>query len=141
MPTGAESSIQVFLQDKSYKITKKEVRRIVKRIFKLEKFSPINVNIIFTDNKQIRKLKKEYFGIDSVTDVISFNMDDDLLGEIYISLPQARSQANELGISIKTEVKRLIIHGLLHLFGYDHENADDNNKMFEKQERYLKMVG
>lgn len=141
MPSGRQSSIRVFLQDKSYKITKKEVRRIVNQVFKLEKFSPIDVNIIFTGNNQIRKLKKEYFGIDSVTDVISFNMDDDLLGEIYISLPQARFQANELEIPIKTEVKRLIIHGLLHLFGYDHENADDYNEMFEKQELYLKMVG
>ena len=140
MPPGSGNAINVFFEDRSFRISKEEVRYTAARVLELENSKSKDINIIFTGNRQIRKLKKRYFGINTVTDVISFNMDDHLLGEIYISLPRARAQANENGISIKTEVKRLIIHGVLHLLGYDHEDADDYNTMFDKQELYLKLA-
>jgi probable rRNA maturation factor len=67
----------------------------------------------------------------------NMGMDYPSLGDIYVSLDQAKRQAAEYGISLKEETSRLVIHGLLHLLGYDHKDKKQAEKMREKEEAYL----
>ncbi|KKQ11065.1 MAG: putative rRNA maturation factor, partial [candidate division WS6 bacterium GW2011_GWC2_36_7] len=103
-----------------------------------------NVNIIFVDPIFIRELNTQYRNINDVTDVLSFNVDaTDLLGEIYICPEYIKSTCQE--IAFKEEILRLIIHGILHLIGYDHEvelteETKNTEKMFVKQEQILENV-
>lgn len=106
-------------------------------------------SLAFVDNKTIRKLNRKYRGKNYATDVLSFSEEDNnfknladkkkYLGEIIISAPQAQKQARELKGSFKNEVARLLIHGLAHLVGYDHEGADSRaaKKMFKLEKRVL----
>lgn len=107
-------------------------------------------NIIFIDNEKIRQINKEYRNIDKETDVISFALEDDktfntdkfrFLGDIYISIDKAKSQAKNYGHSLKREICFLSIHGILHLLGYDHMNEEDEKIMFNLQEEILSSYG
>ena len=132
----------------------------IKELSELEKFIEFAIkhqsientifNIIFVDEKEIHQLNKNYRNKDSVTDVISFALEDDntfiktdfrVLGDIYICLKRAKEQAKEYGHSLKREICFLSIHGLLHLLGYDHMNKKDEKVMFNLQERILGEYG
>jgi probable rRNA maturation factor len=103
-----------------------------------------NVSIIFVAPTFIRELNTQYRDINDVTDVLSFNIDaTELLGEIYVCPEYIKSTRSE--IDFKEEVLRLIIHGILHLIGYDHEvelteETKNTEKMFVKQEQILENV-
>ncbi|WP_353894356.1 rRNA maturation RNase YbeY [Proteinivorax hydrogeniformans] len=113
-------------------------------ISKMENVSNKEVNIIFVDNPFIKHLNEKFRGKDKPTDVLSFpletGLDDEFLGEIYISLDKAREQAKKYGHSLDREVVFLAIHGLLHLAGYEHDEAP-NPKMREKEEKVLEELG
>jgi probable rRNA maturation factor len=94
------------------------------------------VTLILCSDYAIRKLNRQYRKIDRATDVLSFPFGDpDLLGEIYISLQRAKIQAKRYGLTYNKELKRLLIHGLLHLIGYDHHKKAEKTAM-EAKERY-----
>lgn len=106
------------------------------------------VSLVFAGEKRIRTLNRRYRGIDRVTDVLSFegeNEDDFIspkdgvsyLGEIFICYPRAESQAKEKGHSLDKEIDILFIHGLFHLLGYDHIKDEDYEVMRRKEERVL----
>lgn len=107
-------------------------------------------NIIIVDNEYIHQLNKTYRGVDRPTDVISFALEDNgtcetefgrILGDIYISIDQARIQAKEYGHSLKRELAFLSIHGFLHLLGYDHMSEEEEKEMFGRQEWILNEYG
>ena len=107
-------------------------------------------NIIIVDNEYIHHLNKTYRGVDRPTDVISFALEDNgacetefgrILGDIYISIDQARIQAKEYGHSLKRELAFLSIHGFLHLLGYDHMTEEEEKEMFGRQEWILNEYG
>lgn len=121
-------------------------------VFALKKLNIENAlfNIIIVSEEKIRELNREYRAKDSVTDVISFALEDDntfvktdirVLGDIYICLNRAKSQSIEYGHSFLREISFLSIHGLLHLLGYDHMNKEDEKKMFSLQELILNEYG
>lgn len=103
-----------------------------------------SVNIIFVTSEFIKELNNQYRGVNNVTDVLSFNIDtEELLGEIYICPEYIKTTHPEL--PFKEEILRLIIHGLLHLTGYDHtveltEETKKTEPMFVKQEKMLDNV-
>lgn len=131
----------------------KELRDIQKVLDFALKYQNINnalFNIIIVDEKKIQELNKVYRGKDSVTDVISFALEDDntfvetdfrILGDIYICLKRAKDQSVEYGHSFLRELSFLAVHGLLHLLGYDHMKESDEKVMFELQERILDEYG
>lgn len=87
-----------------------------------------SATIAFVSDKKMRELNNEFRGKDSTTDVLSFpfeadlfETDEDNLGDILISAEQARRQAAENNLDFEIEIKQLILHGILHLCGYDHE--------------------
>lgn len=128
----------------------KDVFKVLKKGIEIEKLDNVNFNVIIVDNDYIHNLNKEYRHIDRETDVITFALEDykdityddyRLLGDIYISLDKAKSQALEYDHSFKREICFLAVHGFLHLLGYDHMNKEDETKMFSKQELILNEAG
>lgn len=124
----------------------KELKTFLENVAKDEGLENILFNVIIIDNSRIREINREYRNIDRETDVISFALEDDktfnledirVLGDIYISVDKARSQALEYGHSFKRELSFLAIHGFLHLLGYDHMEKDEEEIMFKKQEEVL----
>ncbi len=125
------------------------VREVLEHGIKKLQVGDVTFNVIIVDNEYIHKLNKEYRGIDRETDVISFALEDDqtfnpedrILGDIYISIDKVKSQAEEYGHSQKRELCFLAVHGLLHLLGYDHMNKKDEEVMFKLQEDILDEMG
>ena len=107
-----------------------------------------SVTVLITDDEQIRELNQRYRGIDKSTDVLAFGtdfLDPDLdaryLGDVVISYPQARSQAKSRGHKIEEEVQLLVIHGTLHLLGYDHDTEARKSEMWSLQSSILGKLG
>ena len=99
-----------------------------------------HVTIIFTSDEFLRKMKKKYFNIDVYTDVITFNLEDSdepLDGEIYISAQRAEDNAKQFGIDWKDEIIRLVIHGSLHLLGFDDGTDDEKDIMTSLENKYI----
>ncbi len=120
----------------------------------------IEVNILFTDDGAIREINREYREIDCATDVLSFPLNDFSygrgeilpynveentlclqLGDIVVSIPAMKRQAEEYGHSVERECAFLICHGMLHLFGYDHGNEADEQEMFGFADEILTALG
>ena len=108
------------------------------------------ISILFTGSAKMKSLNTAYRGIPKETDVLSFPMDAPtgggaisvhrlpvMLGDIVVSIPRAVSQAKENGVTLQEELRRLLIHGLLHLAGYDHEQSRFQKTRMEKKEREL----
>jgi len=129
------------------------VRRIAQTVLKAEVVaSPYEVSLVFTDSETVRRLNRDYRGMDEPTDVLAFYMlpqkegDDSFalppdgvtrLGEVIISCPQAVEQAKEQGHSTERELALLIIHGILHILGYDHEEAEEEAEMRTREKELL----
>tara|TARA_Y100000590_G_C15654766_1_gene990195 strand:- start:537 stop:974 length:438 start_codon:yes stop_codon:yes gene_type:complete len=98
------------------------------------------INIIISDDEFLRKLKKDFFDVDAYTDVISFNLEDEgknIDGEIYISWDRINDNANKYKQTVNSELKRIIIHGILHLLGYDDQTKQEKLMMTELENKYL----
>lgn len=127
---------------KYYKDIKKYYQKVLE-VLKLE--DSFEASLIIVGKNKIHSINKKYRGIDKETDVISFaevDSDDDFgddsyLGDIFINVDRVKSQAKEYGHSIKREFCFLFIHGMLHLFGYDHMNKKDEKKMFSLQDKII----
>lgn len=99
-----------------------------------------SATIAFVSDKNIRKLNQQFRSIDKATDVLSFPADEEAnLGDIAISIDRAAAQAKENGLALDEEISQLILHGLLHLCGYDHET--DNGEMNRLELRLRKQLG
>ena len=100
------------------------------------------VSITLVDDKQIHKLNKQYRNIDKPTNVLSFELGDDvLLGDIFISLDTVKKEADIAGISVPEHAAHMIVHGMLHLQGYDHLNDHDAEIMEQLEIKILKKLG
>jgi len=102
----------------------------------------IEISVYLTDDNTIKLLNKNFRGKDKATDVLSFTYNEQvggykLLGEIAISIDTAKRQAKELGHSLEEEIKRLLVHGFVHLLGYDHELGEEEEKQFMELEKRL----
>ncbi len=121
--------------------------KICETVFNHIKTDNVTVSIILTDNDEITKINNEFRGKNQPTDVISFAYRDEPfpahagimeeLGDVYISIDKAREQAIEYSTTLVNELKRLTIHGLLHLLGYDHEKSDEDEKIMNVLEEEL----
>lgn len=115
----------------------------------------LECSFIFVDNEQIREINANYRQKDAVTDVITFAIEDEMpgeikiqgipmprmLGDVFISLPRTREQAQRYGHSFERELSFLAVHGCLHLLGYDHLEPEEEKVMFGKQEDILNALG
>jgi probable rRNA maturation factor len=117
----------------SFSVEKKLVRKIVKNILKKEGTTSGQVSIVFLNSQEIREINKKYRGKDKPTDVLSFVHDGvglegteiDFMGEVLISPDDSK------------EIIKVLIHGILHLLGYDHQSIKDRKVMEQKENLYL----
>ena len=127
------------------------VEKVLYSAIEKEKLDNVVFNLIIVDNKYIHELNKMYRNIDRETDVITFALEDEdtiiipdnerILGDIYISIDKAKSQAEEYGHSLLRELSFLTVHGFYHLLGYDHQTKEEEEIMFGKQEEVLESYG
>lgn len=112
--------------------------------------SAVELGLVISDDRVLRKLNRTFRGVDASTDVLAFGLRDEgfatppdgllHLGEVVISEPQAARQAWEQGHSLERELALLAIHGVLHLLGYDHEHPEKEQRMRAMEERVLASV-
>jgi len=120
--------------------------KIIDKTLEMEKVKSAIFSIVFINDEKMHELNKTYRGIDRTTDVLSFAFEDNekieynirQLGEIFVSIPKMKEQALEYGHSEIRELSFLVVHGILHLLGYDHTLGEKEEKeMFERQELVL----
>ncbi len=144
------------LIDVTYKL-KMLVRAAIEATLDYEQYgNPCEVSVTFTDNAGIHELNKKFRGIDRPTDVLSFPLFDysgeseeppvdelmGMLGDIVLSLEQAKLQAEEFGHSFERETAFLTVHSMLHLLGYDHETSpEDEQDMRQRQREIMERMG
>lgn len=128
------------------------VEKAVQVVFFLEKQQDsAEVSVVFTDDEYIKELNNQYRNLNCSTDVLSFAQHDgdpmpdageeDLLGDVVISLQTAARQGEEYGYGLQREVAYLTVHGLLHLLGYDHNEEEKRVVMREREEVALAALG
>lgn len=97
------------------------------------------LGITFVDDEYIAELNESFRNVSGSTDVLSFPMNEEgLVGDVVVSLETATRQAEEYGHSFEREVAFLVIHGVLHLMGYDHETTEDEEKMMQLSREILR---
>lgn len=111
------------------------LKRVGQKSLKFINIKVPEISIVLVGDKKIKGLNNKYRGKNKVTDVLAFDY-----GEIFICLPRAKKQARALGHSIKKELAILLIHGLLHLAGYEDETKQEYNKMMNKQQEICQKV-
>jgi len=146
------------LIDKEFKrkITAIWLKKVARKVLLAENVKPnVELGLVITGQDKIRELNRSYLEEDAPTDVLSFPLiESDLdeigfvtppdsvlhLGDIIISYPQAKQQAKKRGHTVKKEVAVLIVHGLLHLLGYDHDTPAHKRSMHKKEAQIIKVI-
>jgi probable rRNA maturation factor len=107
-----------------------------------------DLTIVLTDDTHLHELNREYLGVDAPTDVLSFPADEEdpetgirYLGDILVSIPRARLQAESAGHPVEAEVQLLVVHGTLHLLGHDHAEAEEKARMWKSQAGVMSKLG
>lgn len=153
-------TMTIDMHDETGQINEEQQRWIIRLIDhaaeQLQLEGEIECSITFVDDERIREINSKYRGIDRPTDVISFALEETaegevpilpeegeprVLGDIIVSLDRARAQAEEYGHTFERELGFLVIHGLLHLLGYDHATKQEEQVMFGLQENILSSFG
>jgi probable rRNA maturation factor len=135
---------RVLVKRKVKGVESKLLSKIAHRALEVLGLSKVELSIALVSDAQIKRLNKLYRNKDKPTDVLSFPIGEKvedwlILGDIVISVDTAKRQAKELGHSLEEELKRLLVHGLVHLLGYDHElGGEEEKKFFELEEFVLR---
>jgi len=134
-------SVQIRNDQKKIRINQSAVKRLLERCLKRMRLPHAEISVLLTDDKTIRRLNHIHRGINRPTDVLSFGMREqrrageplpphpEILGDLVVSVPAIQRQAKARGISLQTELHFIMIHGLLHLLGYDHTNKMQKLRM------------
>ena len=135
---------QVINRHKKYRVNERLVKKIILKILKyIGKPRDTELEVIFLADKAIRPINKTYKRRDAPTDVLSFKLDRDefgsrkFLGEIFISIDRAKENSRRFKADFKEEIVLYVIHGILHLFGYDDEDAASKRRMSKKEKEIL----
>lgn len=124
----------------NFSYNKEKIENILFDVLSEIDFVKIKLSIIFTNRDFLRRMKKKYFNIDQFTDVIAFNLSEEkkkLDGEIYISIDDVKENAKLFLEQFDNEFKRVVIHGALHLIGYEDSNKEEKKNMRIIEDRYL----
>ena len=118
-----------------------EIYLLIDNLFINQKIKFKNISIILSNKKLLNKLKKDYFKLDQFTDVIAFNLEEEnelIDGEIYISIDDILQNASKYEVEFDVEFKRILIHGLLHLMGYEDSSKEEKIIMTNLENKYIK---
>jgi probable rRNA maturation factor len=135
--TGSEQTFPVDL-----------LERAARAVLDLSGVPDADLTLVLTGDSQIQTFNRDFLGQDAPTDVLSFPADESdpetgrrYLGDVIVSLPRATEQAGERGHTVGAEVQLLVVHGVLHLLGHDHAEADDKTRMWVIQAEALERLG
>lgn len=136
----------LIVADRRLRLPRHHLMQLTNRVLRSLHRSAVSVSLVFVGEAKMRTLNRKHRGHDRSTDVLSFPAVEgtsrrlpgveDELGDIVISMPQAKRSAAETGTTIRAALDRLVVHGLLHLAGYDHHRPSDRRRM-ERFERRL----
>jgi probable rRNA maturation factor len=144
--------MKVYIENRQrrIKVSLPKIENLLRKALRLLSLPEAELSVLLVNDRRMRVLNCQYRGIDRPTDVLSFPQIADssnhesrftihgpILGDIVINLHRAERQAAEYGLTLSEELKRLLIHGLLHLTGYDHEKGGRAEKKMEHKTRYL----
>jgi probable rRNA maturation factor len=126
------------------------LQNIAAMVLEAEAQGPSELSVLIADEETVRRLNREYAGDDASTDVLAFSLREgeefvspdevQRLGEVIISYPTALRQAEEAGRPVDEEIAHLLVHGILHLLGYDHAEPEEERLMRERTEELLASV-
>ena len=122
---------------------RKSIKYLFEQVFNKENIHSAKLSLILSDRKYLNELKKEYFGLDYFTDVIAFNLNEkneNINGEIYVSIDDVILNSKQFNESINQEFKRIIIHGLLHVIGYNDDTDKNKNNMTKLENKYMSFI-
>jgi probable rRNA maturation factor len=125
------------------------LRAVARLVLAAEDVGPVQVGVIVADDETVRDLNQRFLGLDEPTDVLSFGLaaadeapfalppEEASLGDVVIAYPTAMRQADEAGRTVEAEVAHLLVHGLLHLLGHDHQRPEEEAAMRGREEEIL----
>ncbi|MBI2360872.1 MAG: rRNA maturation RNase YbeY [Deltaproteobacteria bacterium] len=125
------------------KISPPRLQRKAQKILRLLRKKRVELSLVLVGNREIRRLNARYRKKNRPTDVLAFqtnglpSVGDRILGDVVISVEQAKKQAKEKGTALEVELETLLIHGILHLLGYDHERSEREAGIMHRLERKL----
>ena len=141
-------------QQRLIRVNQQRIRSLLRKALRLLGLRRAELSILFVNDRRMRILNRQHRGIDRTTDVLSFpqiahssqlsalSLQQFVLGDIVINLHKAKKQAAEYGLTLDEELKKLLIHGLVHLLGYNHEKSRQHeNKMEKKEKELLDAIG
>ncbi len=139
----AEPAISLNTQDISFDYpSPAKLKQWINHVVESEGGKTKALNFILCGDDHLDSMNKKYLDHDTLTDVITFPYSEDtkkLEGDIYMSLDRIRENATELNLALEDELKRVMIHGVLHLLGYGDKTPEDKSRMTEAEDRYLKI--
>ena len=131
--------VKIFNLNKRYKLNTPRAKKIVEKILRvLKRPRPASIEVVFLDDRAMRVLNKRYKGRDRTTDVLSFDLGRTV--EVIISLDKARENSKAFGSNFVDEVVLYLIHGILHLSGYDDESPGERLRMSRKELALLEEI-
>jgi probable rRNA maturation factor len=136
------ASILFFSEQISFKVPNpRKTTAWIKAVIKKEKSSLESINYIFCSDEHLRELNIQYLNHKTFTDIITFNYGSKKVieGEIYISVDRIKENADKFGVEFNTELRRVIIHGVLHLMGYNDKSKTEKALMRKKEDSYLSL--
>jgi probable rRNA maturation factor len=126
-------------------LSRLQARRVVEGVLRAERVPGALISIAFVANRRIASLNREHLGHAGTTDVISFGFSRvaataPVVGDIYIAPSVARKNASSSGVSLREELVRLLVHGTLHVLGYEHPEGDgrERSRMWKRQEQLVR---
>lgn len=131
--------IKFFFSKKAHLAERTRLKAFIEKVFRNERMPLFGLNYVFCSDKELLKINQDFLQHDFYTDIITFDLSGGaaVQGEIYISVDRVRDNARRLGVSIKSELHRVIFHGALHLCGYRDKSKIEAKKMREKEDFYL----
>lgn len=136
-------SIRFFSEEIPFKLKNpRKTTSWIKTVIKKEKRGLINLNYIFCDDEYLRGINNQFLNHDTYTDIVTFNYNPsvkEIEGEIYISIDRVAENAKTLGSDFDSELHRVMIHGVLHLIGYNDKTKSEKSLMRKKEDSYLSL--
>ena len=136
------NEINILNNHSEHSINKKNLKTYCKDVLDYNGYNSYSISLIFVEQDELKEMKNKYFKKNVYTDVIAFNLNEDneeLDGELYLSLKTIENNATLYNDSLENEIKRVVAHGLLHLIGYEDNNIARKKEMTKIEDNCIKL--